>query len=135
MILDVERQQVVAQQPVEDVVLPRAHAERFAIGPRDVPEVHDDEIRSRVAEQPRQEGEMIVLHEDDGRSALYFFQNGLGKLPVDRTILRPVVGIKSSSRFATTTSFAPPSRLRATSSSRSRVQGMSRLPAPGKCPS
>src|SRR5216117_1229832 len=42
---------------------------------------------------------MIVLHEDDGRSAFYFFENGLGKLPVYRTILRPVVGIKSRSRI------------------------------------
>ena len=65
MILHVEGQQIVAQQPVEDLVLPGADAEGFAVGPRNVPELHDDEVRPRVAEHPREQRKVIVLDEDD----------------------------------------------------------------------
>ena len=47
MVLDVERQQVVAQQAVEDLVLPGADAEHLAVRPGDVPELHDDQVASR----------------------------------------------------------------------------------------
>ena len=44
--LHVEAEQIAAEQAVEDLFLPRADAERFAMRPRDVPEVADDRIRT-----------------------------------------------------------------------------------------
>ena len=47
VVLHVERQQIVAEQAVENLVLPRADAERFAVGPGNVPELDDHEIGPR----------------------------------------------------------------------------------------
>ena len=44
--LHVKAEQVAAEQAVENLLLPRADAERFAVRPRDVPEVADDRIRA-----------------------------------------------------------------------------------------
>ena len=66
VILDVEAEQVVAEQAVQDVFAPRADAERFAIRPRDVPELADGHVGPRFLDESRQQREVIVLHEHDG---------------------------------------------------------------------
>ena len=63
--LDVEAQQVVAEQAVDDLLAPRADAERLAVRPGNVPELADDRIGPRLLDEPRQQREVVVLHEDD----------------------------------------------------------------------
>src|SRR5262249_38350246 len=64
VVLEVEGEQVVAQQAVEDFLLPRADAEHLAVWPRNVPEVQDHQVRAGVFEHAGQQREVVVLHED-----------------------------------------------------------------------
>ena len=95
VILDVKRQNIIAEEAVEDLFLPRADAEHLAVGPRDVPEVEDDQVRPGLAEHPRQQGEVVVLHEDHGRLAVHLFQHGVGELAVDAAVMLPVGGVEA----------------------------------------
>ena len=95
--LHVEPEQIAAEQTVEDLFLPRANAECFAVGPRDVPEVADDGIGTAPLDDPRQQREVIVLHEDDRRRAFDLVEHGLRKLRVDARILLPVRCVEDGS--------------------------------------
>ncbi len=89
--LRVKPDQVGAEQPVEDVALPGADAERLGIRPRNVPEDADARVRPRLLDHPRQEREVIVLHEHHrARRALDLLDHGFGELPVRFAIARPV---------------------------------------------
>ena len=92
--LHVKAEQIAAEQTVQDLFLPRADAERFPVRPRDVPEVADDGIGTPALDDSRQQREVIVLHEDDGRRALDLVEHGLGELRVDARILLPVRGVE-----------------------------------------
>src|SRR6185436_20956095 len=63
--LDVEREQVVAQQAVEQLALPGADPEDLGVGPGNVPELEDDGRREPLLDHARQQGEMVVLDEDE----------------------------------------------------------------------
>ena len=95
MVLDVERQQIVAEHPVENLVFPGTDAEHFRIRPRDVPELGHHQIVARVFEHPRQKGEVIVLHEHHCRSVADLVQNGIGELAVDALIIAPIVHVEA----------------------------------------
>ena len=95
VVLDVESQQVVAEQAVEDFVLPGADAEDLAVGPGDVPELQHHQVRPGLLEHPRQQGEVVVLHEDHGRPARHFFEHGVGELAVDAAVVFPVGGVEA----------------------------------------
>ena len=92
--LHVKAEQVAAEHAVQDLFLPRADAERFAVRPRNVPEMADDGIGAPPLDHSRQQRKVIVLHEDDGRRALDLFEHGLGELRVDARILLPVRGVE-----------------------------------------
>ena len=47
--LHVKSEQVAAEQPVENLLLPRTDAERLAMRPRDMPEVADDRVRAALS--------------------------------------------------------------------------------------
>ena len=95
MILDVKRQQVVAQQAVENFLLPRADAEHLGIGPRNVPELGDDQIRAGVLEHARQQREMVVLYEDDRRPIVNLGQHGIGEFRIDVSVVLPIGGVET----------------------------------------
>ena len=88
VVLGVEPEQVVAEHPVEQFVGPRADAERLRVGPRDVPELRHHQVRPRGLQQPRQEGEVVVLDEDERRAALRFLKHGRGE-----RLVHPAVGV------------------------------------------
>ncbi|MCR4414716.1 MAG: hypothetical protein NUV77_20055 [Thermoguttaceae bacterium] len=94
VVLDVERQEVVAQQAVQDFVLPRADAERLAIGPGDVPELGDHEVVAGILEHPRQQGEVVVLDEHHRRFAADLVEHRGGELPVDLDVLLPIGAVE-----------------------------------------
>ena len=63
--LRVEAEDAAAEQPFEQLVAPRADAEALGVRPGDVPEGEDRRARQPLADQPRREREVVVLHEDD----------------------------------------------------------------------
>ncbi len=82
-ILDVEAEQVVAEQPVQDVLAPRADAEHFAVRPRNVPELAHHGIRPRFLHEPRQQREVVVLHEDDRARIADLVDHRIGEAAID----------------------------------------------------
>ena len=99
MALDVESDQVGAEQSVEQLALPGANAERLGIGPGDVPEDGDAGIRAPLLDHPRQERKVIVLDEHHGRFFLGdFLEHGIGELAVHHPVGFPVVNAKDRPR-------------------------------------
>ena len=92
MELDVEAEDRAAEQAVEDLLAPRADAEYLGVWPRYVPEGDDDRLGQLLADQPRQQREMIVLDEDDRALGLGLLKNDLGELAVDGLVAFPVGG-------------------------------------------
>ena len=90
VILDVETEQIVAEQAVQDVLLPRADAERLAVRPRDVPELADRDVGPRLLHESRQQREVIVLHEHDGAVVADFFDHRIGEAAIHPHVLMPV---------------------------------------------
>ena len=61
--LDVKADQVGAEQPVEELALPRTNAKRLRIGPGNVPEHGDSRVGALCFDQRRQQRKVIVLHQ------------------------------------------------------------------------
>ena len=101
--LHVKAEQVAAEQAVENLFLPRTDAERFAVRPRDVPEVADDRIGTLPLDDSGQQRKVIVLHEDDGRRAVDLFEHGVGELRVDARVLLPVGRVEDRPRVSDVT--------------------------------
>ena len=71
----VEAEQIVAQKAVDQFFLPGEGAEGFLVGPGDVPELGDDEIVAGLLEHARQQAEVVVLNEHEGRFAVRLFDD------------------------------------------------------------
>ena len=89
--LRVEAEDAAAQQAVEHGLGPRADPQPLEVGPGDVPEGDDRGLRQLLADHPRRQREVIVLHEDDRVVGVDFLDGGLGELAVHRLVLRPVL--------------------------------------------
>jgi hypothetical protein len=89
--LGVEADDAAAQQPVEDLVAPRADAEALGVGPGDVPEGEDGGAGQPLADEPGGEGEVVVLHEDDGVLGVGLLPDRLGEAGVDGDVVLPVL--------------------------------------------
>ena len=63
--LRVEAEDAAAEQAVEQLGAPRADRERLGVGPRDVPERDDRRVGQALADHPRQQREVVVLHQHD----------------------------------------------------------------------
>ena len=61
--LDLEADQVGAQQAVQQFALPGADSERLGIGPGNVPEDRHARVGTQLLHQPRQQREVVVLHQ------------------------------------------------------------------------
>jgi hypothetical protein len=94
VILRVEAEDRAAEQPFEHLLAPRANAERFRIGPRDVPERDDRRFRQPLVDEARQQREVIVLDENDWIIGFGFFDDRLRKPLVDANVLVPVARAK-----------------------------------------
>jgi hypothetical protein len=55
------------------------------VGPGDVPERDDRRAGQPLADHLRREGEVVVLHQDDGVVGVDLLAHGVGEPPVDRT--------------------------------------------------
>ena len=85
-----EGRQVFAEQTVEDLGPPRADAERFRIGPGNVPEGQDGRARQALADHARQEREMVVLHQHHRIVGPRLGHDRVGETLVHRDVLLPV---------------------------------------------
>ncbi len=90
VILDVKAEQIVAEQPVQDVLAPRADAERLAVRPRNVPELAHRHVGPRFLHEARQQREVIVLHEHHRAIVAHFLDHRIGEAAVDAHVLLPV---------------------------------------------
>ena len=88
--LRVESEDAAAQQPVQQLLGPRADAQTLEVGPGDVPERDDRGFGQPLANHPRDQREVVVLHEDDRVVGVHFLQRGLGELAIHRLVVRPV---------------------------------------------
>ena len=90
VILDMKPEQIVAEQAVQDVLLPRTDAEGLAVGPRDVPELAHRDVGARVLDEARQQREVIILHEHHGPVVADFVDHGIGETAIHAHVLMPV---------------------------------------------
>ncbi len=91
--LDVEADEVGAQQAVHELALPGTDAEDFWIGPGDMPEDGHARVRARFLDHAREEGEVVVLREKDRRlRAFHLLEDGVGKTPVNLLVVIPILG-------------------------------------------
>src|SRR5579871_4338360 len=65
MGLNVEPDQIGAEQAIYQISLPWTNPERLWIRPGDVPEDCDSRLRPLLLDHPREQREVIVLHQND----------------------------------------------------------------------
>ena len=96
MRLRVKTNQVRPQQSVNQLTLPGTNSEHFRIRPRNMPENCYARIRTGFLHHSRQEREVIILRQQDGRfRAFHFIEHRIGKVPVGLLVTQPVVGTKN----------------------------------------
>ena len=99
MRLNVETNEIRSEKAVEKLPLPRADSKRFRVRPWNVPENRYARVGSRFLDHPRQQSEMIVLHEHQGMfSPRHLFQHGVGEFAVCVLVTLPVGSAKNRSR-------------------------------------
>src|SRR5712692_377346 len=101
MRLDVETDQVGAEQAIYKLTLPGTNAECLRIWPGDMPEDSDASVGPLLFDHSGNQREVIVLHQHHRPGcAFHFLQQGIGKFPVYRLIVAPVVGTKNRPRVS-----------------------------------
>src|SRR5262252_416211 len=90
MLLEVEAQQVVAQQAFEQFLPPGADTVDLPRRPGNMPEVHDRQVGETLAEQARTERQVVILHPDHSPGAAAFLRHYVGKGGIDLLIVAPV---------------------------------------------
>src|SRR5580700_2268538 len=94
--LNVKPYQIGAEQSVYQFAPPWGNIKCLRGGPGDVPEDCHPGLRSSFLDQPRQEGEVIVLDQDNRLLHIFhFFQQRVGELKVNLLIAFPVLGAKN----------------------------------------
>ena len=98
--LDLEANEVGAQQTIDKLALPRADAKGFRIRPWNVPKDRNPRVGPRFLNHPRKQREVIILREKNRRfGALHFLQNGVREAAIDFLVLQPVLGPENRSRM------------------------------------
>src|SRR3954447_11085424 len=90
MVAQVKAHQVVAEHPLDQLLLPRENAKRLAIRPWNVPELADEKVRVMRLQHPRHKSQVIVLNEDHSRAAPRFVQHSIREEPIVPSIAVPV---------------------------------------------
>jgi hypothetical protein len=89
--LNVEANQVRAQQSVYEFSLPGTNTECLRVRPRDMPEDCHARIGARLLNHPGQKREVIILGQQHRTvHALHLLQHRIGEPPVGRLIVLPV---------------------------------------------
>lgn len=83
-----------AEHPLENLVSPRTNAEALRIEPRDIPEHDDGGSRKALANEPRCQGEMVILHQDNRVGRIDLGANGIRELFVDLPVMPPILTAK-----------------------------------------
>jgi hypothetical protein len=83
-----EAQQVGAEQPLHHRPAPRKLGEDLVAGERDVVEEADPDVVALLAQHPRDQLELVVVH-PDGRPRCRLFRRGAGEAAVDRHVRLP----------------------------------------------
>ena len=96
MVLQVKPQKIISQEAIQDFRTPGADAEDLIVGPGNMPELGHHQVRLSGFEHLGQQGEMVVLNENDGAPGIdYFGQDHFGKLTVNRFIRLPLFRVKA----------------------------------------
>ena len=90
MELGMEAEDGASEQSVDDLIPPGTDAEGLRVWPRNVPEGDDRRARQAPAKHARQQGEVIVLHQDDRVVAVRLLDDDVGEALIDRDVMRPV---------------------------------------------
>ena len=83
-----EAEQVGAEQPLHHLPAPRKLGEDLVTGERDVVEEADPDVVALLAQHPRDQLELVVVH-PDGRARRRLFRRGLREAAVDRHVRLP----------------------------------------------
>ena len=98
--LNMEADQVRAQQAIQQLALPGADAEGLRIRPGDVPEDSDPGIRPRFLDHAGHQGEVIILHQYGGILFVRrLLDKSVGKAPVDLVVGFPILLAKDGTRM------------------------------------
>ncbi len=103
VLLRVEPDDARPQQPFDELIAPGADAHALGVGPGDVPERDDGRAREAGADHRGGEGEVVVLHEDDGVVRVDLVADGVSEALVDLAVLLPVRGTKLGARVGDVT--------------------------------
>ena len=98
VVAQVEADQVVAEQAVEQLLLPGERPERLRVGPGDVPELGHGQGRVAPLEHPGQEPEMVILDEHERRPIPGLLEDRVGEQLVDLAVGPPVAGVEDRPR-------------------------------------
>ena len=98
VIAQLEAEQVVAQQAVEQLLLPGEGPHDLAVRPGDVPELRDDQAGIALLEHPGEQPEVVVLDEDQGRPVARLLDHRVGEQGVDLAVRLPVAVIEGRPR-------------------------------------
>ena len=97
--LNVEAEEIGAQQPVHQFALPRTNPERLRIRPGNMPEDGHARVGPALLDHSRQQGKVIILHQHDrAADVLHLFQQGVRELAVHFLIMLPVAGAEQRAR-------------------------------------
>src|SRR5262245_18208876 len=90
MVANMESEQIVCQQPPQNILLPGTDAKRFWIRPGNMPELGNEKIGPCLFEQMGEQVKTIILKSHDRRFLLDVIEDGLGKLDIDPYIGFPI---------------------------------------------
>ena len=93
--LRVESKDGASHQAVDEFLSPGTDSESLGVRPGDVPKRDDRRLWQSIADHPRQQGEMIVLHEHDRIIAGRLLKNHVSEPLVYLPVLSPVLLSKS----------------------------------------
>ena len=85
-----ESQNTAPEKPLQNFLAPGADSETFRVRPGNVPESDDRRVRQFVPDQFREQGEMVILYQDDRIVGGGFFSDGLSESFVNRHIVVPI---------------------------------------------
>ena len=95
MRLDMEADQIGAQQSVQEFPLPGADPEGFRVGPGNMPEDCDPRVGPLRFYEPGQQREMIILNQNERLLRIFdFLQHGLREFLIYTLVMFPVPGPK-----------------------------------------
>ena len=98
--LGLEAEDAASEQAFENLVAPGADAHALGVGPGDVPEDNDGGGGKALADHGRSEGEMIVLHQDDGVLGIHFAADGVSEFLIDGAVEAPIFGAEDGPRMS-----------------------------------